>query len=52
VVSVIPLRVAAGNGSLEITKWQWRGDPEQEGGMHGLRLDQVLGEATSQTASV
>ena len=52
VVSVVPLRVAAGNGSLEITKWQWRGGPEQEGGMHGLRLDQVLGEATSQTASV
>ena len=52
VVSVAPLRVAAGNGSLEITKWQWRGGPEQEGGMHGLRLDQVLGEATSQTASV
>ncbi|MGA9032517.1 MAG: formyltransferase [Sulfuricaulis sp.] len=52
VVSIAPLRVAAGNGSLEITKWQWRGGPEQEGGMHGLRLDQVLGEATSQTASV
>jgi methionyl-tRNA formyltransferase len=52
VISVAPLRVAAGKGSLEITKWQWRGGPEQEGGMHGLRLDQVLGEATSQTASV
>ncbi|MCR4331335.1 MAG: formyltransferase [Sulfuricaulis sp.] len=45
VVSVAPLRVAAGNGSLEITKWQWRGGPEQEGGAHGLRLNQVLGEA-------
>jgi methionyl-tRNA formyltransferase len=52
VVSVAPLRVAAGKGSLEITKWQWRGGPEQEGGAHGLRLDQVLGEATSQAASV
>ena len=52
VVSVAPLRVAAGKGSLEITKWQWRGGPEQEDGAHGLRLDQVLGEATSQTASV
>jgi methionyl-tRNA formyltransferase len=52
VVSVAPLRVAAGRGCLEITKWQWRGGPEQEGGAHGLRLDQVLGEATSQAASV
>jgi hypothetical protein len=52
VVSAAPLRVVAGKGSLEIVKWQWRGGPEQEGGMHGLRLDQVLGEATSQTASV
>ncbi len=52
VVSVAPLRVAAGNGSLEITKWQWRGGPEQEGSMHGLRPGQILGEATSQAASV
>jgi methionyl-tRNA formyltransferase len=44
VVSVAPLRVAAGQGGLEITKWQWRGGPEQEGATHGLRLHQVLGE--------
>ncbi|MDO8704155.1 MAG: formyltransferase [Sulfuricaulis sp.] len=44
VVSVAPLRVAAGPGCLEITKWQWRGGPEQEGAAHGLRLNQVLGE--------
>jgi methionyl-tRNA formyltransferase len=52
VVSVAPLRVAAGNGSLEITKWQWRGGPEQEGGAHGLRPGQVLGEATPRAATV
>ena len=52
VVSIAPLRVAAGNGSLEITKWQWRGGPEQEGGAHGLRPGQVLGEATPRAATV
>ncbi len=52
VVSVAPLRVAAGKGSLEIVKWQWRGGPEQEGDAHSLRLNQILGEAASQAASV
>ncbi len=52
VVSVAPLRVAAGKGSLEITKWQWRDGPEQEGGAHGLRPGQMLGEATPRAASV
>ena len=52
VVSVAPLRVAAGKGSLEIVKWQWRGGPEQEGGAHGLRPGQVLGEATPRAATV
>jgi len=52
VVSVAPLRVAAGKGSLEIVKWQWRGSPEQEGGMHGLLPGQVLGEATPRAATV
>ena len=52
VVSVAPLRVAAGNGSLEITKWQWHGGPEQQGGAHGLRPGQMLGEATPRAASV
>lgn len=52
VLSVTPLRVAAGNGSLEILKWQWRGGPEQQGDAHGLRPGQVLGEATPRAASV
>jgi methionyl-tRNA formyltransferase len=52
VVSVAPLRVAAGRGCLEITKWQWRGGPEQKGGAHGLRTGQVLGEATPRAATV
>ena len=52
VVSVAPLRVAAGKGSLEIVKWQWRGGPEQEGGAHGLRPGQVLGEAAPRAATV
>ena len=52
VVSVAPLRVAAGQGSLEIVKWQWRGGTEQEGSAHGLRPGQVLGEATPRAATV
>ncbi len=43
VVSVAPLRVAAGKGCLEITQWQWHDGPEQEGSAHGLRPDQILG---------
>ena len=52
VVSVTPLRVATGKGSMEIVKWQWRDGPEQEGGAHGLRPGQVLGEATPRAATV
>lgn len=52
VLSETPLRVAAGKGSLEIVKWQWRGGPEQEGGAHGLRPGQILGEATPRAATV
>ena len=52
VVSVAPLRVVAGKGCLEITRWQWRGGLEQENAAHGLRLNQILGEAAPQAASV
>ena len=52
VVSVAPLRVAAGRGGIEITRWQWHGGPEQEGAAHGLGLNQVLGAAASRAASV
>lgn len=52
VISIDPLRVAAARGCLEITKWQWRGGPEQEGATHGLRLNQMLGEALPQTLSL
>jgi len=52
VVSVAPLRVAAGQGGIEITKWQWHGGPEQEGAAHGLGLKQVLGAAAPRAASV
>lgn len=45
VVSESPLRVAAGRGCLEIRRWQWRGGAEQEGGAHGLRLHQIVGQA-------
>ena len=52
VVSISPLRVAAGQGCLEIIQWQWLGGLEQEGAAHGLRLNQILGEAASRAASV
>jgi methionyl-tRNA formyltransferase len=52
VVAVAPLRVATGQGCLEILKWQWHGEPEQEGAAHGLRRDQILGSNVSQAASV
>jgi methionyl-tRNA formyltransferase len=51
VVSVAPLRVAAGRGGLQIVKWQWHGGPEQEGAAHGLRPGQILGTA-ARSASV
>ena len=38
VISVAPLRIAAGNGYLEVTEWQWQGDEHhQSGAGHGLR---------------
>lgn len=43
VVSVAPLRVAAGRGGIEITKWQWHDGPEQDGAALGLRAGQILG---------
>ena len=52
VVSVSPLCVAAARGGIEITKWQWHGDPEQEGAGHGLRLNQVLGAAAARAVPV
>ncbi len=52
VISLTPLCVAAGQGSLEITRWQWQGKSEQANGTHGLRLNQILGAAGSQAISV
>ncbi|MBI5783715.1 MAG: formyltransferase [Gammaproteobacteria bacterium] len=52
VVSVTPLRVAAGAGCIEIRQWQWRGGLEQSGAAHGLRLNQILGQAAPRAASV
>jgi len=53
IVAVAPLRVAAGQGCLEVAKWQWRDGPEQGAGdAHGLTLDQLLGETAPQAASV
>lgn len=45
IVSANPLRVATGNGTLEILKLQWQGLPEQDAtaGTHGLVKGQVLG---------
>ena len=52
VVSVSPLRVAAGKGSVEIVKWQWHDGSEQQSDVHGLRPGQMLGEATPRAATV
>jgi methionyl-tRNA formyltransferase len=45
VISLSPLRVAAGLGSLEIVRCQWKGDPEIDAaaGDHGLRVGTLLG---------
>jgi methionyl-tRNA formyltransferase len=45
VLSVRPLVVAAGGGSLEIVKYQWQGGAVEEGGAgnHGLRAGQKFG---------
>jgi len=45
VLSVNPLRVAAGSGTIEILKLQWNGKNEEDAaaGTHGLESGQVLG---------
>lgn len=45
VLSVDPLRVATGSGSLEITRYQWEGDHEEAAAdaTHDLRAGTVLG---------
>lgn len=45
IVSVNPLRIAAGNGGIEIVNFQWEGkqDEESSAGGHGLEAGQVLG---------
>ena len=45
VLSVYPLLVGTGDGSLEILKLQWQGDEEETAGAggHGLRPGQMLG---------
>ncbi|MHB8534453.1 MAG: formyltransferase [Sulfuricaulis sp.] len=52
VVSVVPLRVAAGRGGIEVVKWQWHGGPERQGAAHGLKLNQFLGGAAARSAAV
>jgi methionyl-tRNA formyltransferase len=45
VVSVNPLRVATGNGGLEIVNLQWEGKREEaSAGDHGLEVGQILGK--------
>jgi methionyl-tRNA formyltransferase len=45
VLSIDPLRVATGSGSLEITRYQWEGDHEESAAdvTHDLRAGAVLG---------
>jgi len=45
VLSVDPLRVATGSGSLEITRYQWEGDHEEAAAdvTHDLRAGTILG---------
>jgi methionyl-tRNA formyltransferase len=45
VLSIDPLRVATGSGSLEITRYQWEGDHEESAAdlTHDLRTGAVLG---------
>jgi methionyl-tRNA formyltransferase len=45
VLSIEPLRVATGSGSLEITRYQWEGDHEEAAAdvTHGLRVGVLLG---------
>jgi methionyl-tRNA formyltransferase len=45
VLSIEPVRVAAGSGSLEITRYQWQGDHEEAAAdmIHDLRVGALLG---------
>ena len=45
VLSIEPLRIATGSGSLEITRYQWKGDHEEAAAdmTHDLRVGAVLG---------
>jgi len=45
VLSVRPLRIATGSGSLEILKLQWNGMNEEDAaaGTHGLKKEEILG---------
>ena len=43
VLSVVPLRVATGRGSLEMLRLQWAGGEELDAAGAGLRIGQVLG---------
>jgi methionyl-tRNA formyltransferase len=44
VISTTPLRIAAGNGSIEVLKLQWEGREEEDAGAgtHGLNIGDVL----------
>ena len=48
VLSIEPLRVATGSGSLEITRYQWEGDHEEAAAdvTHDLRVGVILGQAS------
>ena len=48
VLSIDPLRVATGSGSLEITRYQWAGDHEEAAVdvTHDLRVGAMLGRAS------
>jgi methionyl-tRNA formyltransferase len=43
VLSAVPLRVAAGRGSLEVLRLQWVGGEEQDAAAAGLAVGRVLG---------
>jgi len=47
VLSIEPLRVATGSGSIEITRYQWEGDHEEAAAdvTHDLRAGAVLGRS-------
>jgi methionyl-tRNA formyltransferase len=45
VLAIEPLRIATGSGSLEVTRYQWKGDHEEAAAdqTHGLRVGAILG---------